>query len=274
MTKAEIKRLHEQTLYPVVRIRTDKAGGSGTILYSKPDPEHKDEYETYVLTNHHVIADLIKTEKKWDSLLKRETKKEVLGTPEIEYFDYVKLSIRDSGKTFKGEIKAYDEEHDLALLRVDTPTKAKYVASIYPKAKVDEIKLFTPIVCSGCSLGHEPLVNEGCITSLKEFIDQKLYWMGNASMIFGNSGGAIFIKGTGEFIGVPSRVATLQMGFGADVVTWMGFFAPIQRIYEWIDEQELKFLYDSGITPVECFQKREKKQDQARRLMAVSEEKE
>jgi len=270
MNLKEIKRLHEQTLYPVVRIRAEKAGGSGTILYSKPDPDTPGEYETYVLTNHHVIEDLIKTEEKWDSLLKREIKKEVLGIPEIEYFDYVKLSVRDSGKTFKGEIKAYDEDHDLALLKVDTPTRAKYVAKICPKDKVESIKLFTPVVCSGCSLGHEPLVNEGSITSLKEDIDQKLYWMSNANSIFGNSGGAIFIKETGEFIGVPSRITTLNLGFGSDIITWMGFFVPIKRIYEFFEEQSLTFLYDELVTPRQCFDERKKKEEEARRLMAVS----
>ena len=31
-------QLHEQILYPVVRVRCEKAGGSGVVIYSEPDP--------------------------------------------------------------------------------------------------------------------------------------------------------------------------------------------------------------------------------------------
>ena len=74
MAKAskEIVQKHEQMFYPTVRVRTKKAGGSGTVVYSK---EHEGEVYTYVITNHHVISDSVKIEKKLDSVLKRKVYK-------------------------------------------------------------------------------------------------------------------------------------------------------------------------------------------------------
>ena len=79
MAKAskEIIHKHEQMFYPTVRVRTKKAGGSGTVVYSK---SYKKEVYTYVITNHHVIADSVHLEKKWDPVLKRKIDKEILDT--------------------------------------------------------------------------------------------------------------------------------------------------------------------------------------------------
>ena len=76
MAKAskEIIQKHEQMFYPTVRVRTKKAGGSGTVVYSK---KNKGEVYTYVITNHHVIKDSVHLEKKWDPVLKRKVDKEI-----------------------------------------------------------------------------------------------------------------------------------------------------------------------------------------------------
>ena len=49
-----LQELHERILYPVVRVRTGSAGGSGTVIMSQADPENEGEFQTFVLTNHHV----------------------------------------------------------------------------------------------------------------------------------------------------------------------------------------------------------------------------
>ena len=67
---------HDKFLKPCVRVRSQKAGGSGTILFSKEGEDG--EYSTYVLTNHHVVEDLIKVEKRWSALLKRDVKQDIL----------------------------------------------------------------------------------------------------------------------------------------------------------------------------------------------------
>ena len=36
--------LHDQILYPVTRVKTAKAGGSGVLVYSEPDPKDETKY--------------------------------------------------------------------------------------------------------------------------------------------------------------------------------------------------------------------------------------
>ena len=57
----DIIQKHEEMFYPTVRVRTHKAGGSGTVVYSQ---ECDGEVHTYIVTNHHVISDNVKIEKK------------------------------------------------------------------------------------------------------------------------------------------------------------------------------------------------------------------
>lgn len=101
-----------------------------------------------------------------------------------------------------------------------------------------------PVVTSGCSMSHDPFCNFGQLTYLKEMIENKLHLMTNSGMIFGNSGGALFLKDDGWMIGVPSKIQGVQLGLGMDMVTFMGFSAHPERIYQFIDSQQLKFLYD------------------------------
>jgi len=240
-----IQDKHDEMIYPVCRVRTDKAGGSGTVIYSKPDPDDPESYLSFVLTNAHVIEDAISHKKDWDTILKQDIKREFLTKVEVELFDYIKTSTVNSSNTFKADIVAYDKQHDLALLKLDSPKKIEYVAKMIKKEDIEKrIKLLTSVLVVGCSLLHDPIPNYGYITSVKEDIENKKYCMTNANIIFGNSGGSVFLRDTGEFIGVPSRVTTLQLGFGMDVVTWMGFFAAPDRVYGFIEDQMFHFLYD------------------------------
>lgn len=270
MSQQELQQKHEQFLYPVVRIFSNKAAGSGTLIYSEPDPKNAGEYLTFVLTNHHVIEDLIEVKKLWNSLLKRNIETEITQQGKVETFQYVKMSINDSSNRYNADILAYSKEEDMAILKIESPRPFPYVAKIYPKDKIEDIKLFMKIVVSGCSLAHEPFCNFGEITYLNEKIENKRYWMTNASSIFGNSGGALFLADTGELIGIPSRITGIQLGFGMDVVTWMGFSAHTSRIYDFLEQQELQFLFDKTQSYYEALEKREKKHNEA--LMSLKAE--
>jgi S1-C subfamily serine protease len=241
----DLKETHEKMIYPVCRVRTQRAGGSGTVIYSKEDPHESGEYLTYILTNHHVVEGAIKHKKKWDSVLLKDSKKEFLKPVEVELFDYIRTSTVNSSNTHKAQIMCYSEDHDLALLKLDSPKKVEYAATIIKKEDIKR-KLFltTKILLVGCSLLHDPIPSYGKITGLKEEIDNKNYVLNDADSIFGNSGGAVFLEETGELIGVPSRVTTLQLGYGLDVLTFMNFFASPERIYEFLDEQLFKFIYN------------------------------
>jgi len=268
MKKVEtIKEKHEKFLYPVVRVFSKDAAGSGTIIYSEKDPKHEDEYLTFVLTNHHVIESLISYKQDWDSLLKRKVEKEFKEKAKVEYFSYVRMSMVDSSNRFDADVVAYDKEHDLAVLKIDSPRRFEHIAKLIPEEQIRELKLFTDVVVCGCSLAHEPFCNFGQITFLNELIDQKKYLMTNANSIFGNSGGALFLADSGYLIGVPSRITGIQIGFGFDVTSWMGFSAHPERIYEFLKEQELRFLFDNDDDYYSAMDRRKNKERET--LMAL-----
>lgn len=260
---------HERLLYPVVRVYSKKAAGSGTIIYSEPDPKNEGEFLSFILTNHHVIADCIEYKDDWDSVLKKNIKKEFLEIPRIEIFDYVKLSTVNSSNAYRAEIVAYDVNHDLAVLKIDSPKRFSFVAELIPQDDIKKLRLFTEIVVSGCTMAHEPFCTHGELTFLKELIEQRLYVMYNAGSYFGNSGGALLLAETGQLIGVPSRLTGIQLGFGMDMVTHMGFAAHPARIYEFLGEQELQFFWTEE-TYYDALDKREKRKKDA--LLALKAE--
>ena len=223
------QELHEKVLYPVTRVKTAKAGGSGVLVYSKEDPENKGQWINIVLTCEHVIADAVTVKSQWDSLLKREVKKDVLEEVSIEVFDYVGSKIASANST-QAEIIAYDKNHDLAAVKLTNTKPQDWVADLYAEDAIEDLILFDEVWTSGCSLLHDPFANKGELTYLREMIDQKAYLMYNAPSIFGNSGGGLF-HGNGGLLGLCSRITNIQLGFGIDVMTWMGFSTHPDRIY-------------------------------------------
>lgn len=268
----DVKELHERILYPVVRVKTTKAGGSGTIIYSAPDPANPEEFQSFVMTCAHVVEDAISYKKDFHPVLKKDIKKEFLSKVDVELFDYVYLSQVNSSNTYKADIVAYDKAHDIAILKLNSPKKCPYISTIIPKGRIKEVKLFMSTWTSGCSLLHDPFANPGFVTYLTDVIDDKLYWMGNGASIFGNSGGAVFLAETGEQIGITARITVVPMGFGADIITWMGWFVAPQRFYEFFDEQELKFLYDPSDSYTKAMERRKKKAEKS--LMGRKEDEE
>ena len=266
----DILKKHELFLYPIVRVFAGTAAGSGVLIYSKEDPNNKNEFISLVLTCHHVIEGLIKYKKDWDSVIKKNVEKEFLEKGSIEIFEYVRMSKVDSTKRYAADIVAYDKNHDLAILRINSPKKFDYLSKLIPKDDIKDLKLFTDVVVSGCSLAHEPFCNFGQITFLNEIIEQKTFLMSNANSIFGNSGGALFLSENGQLIGITARITGIQLGFGFDIMTWMGFSIHPERIYEFIDEQELRFIYDEKDTFKSAMDRREKKKQEA--LMSLKAE--
>lgn len=243
---------HEQMVYPVVRVLSGDSGGSGTVLYSE-DRSDKNDFETFILTNFHVIENSVVVVSEWSSLLGREVKIEKRKTVKVEVFRYEGLSIVAGRESFDADIKAHSRAHDLAILQLRTKEPIKYVAKIKPKSEARDVYLFDNVVVVGCSLLHAPLITSGEITSLNDEIDDMTYWMSNAQIIFGNSGGAIYGKskdGDWEFIGVPSRISVTA----SSPIPHMGYFVPTPRLYEWLESEKLDFMFDKTKTPKECFE--------------------
>ena len=269
MAKAskEIIQKHEQMFYPTVRVRTKKAGGSGTVVYSQQN-EKDGEIYTYVITNQHVIADSVHLEKKWDPVLKRKVDKEILDTVNVEFFRFNNYSHTIGSFAVEADIVAYSEVEggqDWALLRVrDKENEADYVANMFPLDDLDNIHIFDETYAVGASLGHPPVASNGMITYMDDEIDHYKYWMSSAPTIFGNSGGAVY-RWSGnrkqyEYIGIPSRISIQPMGFSADAITHMGYFIPIDRVYKLLEDNDFQFIYDSNYSIEDCKKAREKKQ--------------
>ena len=56
---------HLEMLYPTVLVRLGNGSGSGTVIYSEQNEEL--DYESYVLTNWHVVQNYVKLNKVWNS---------------------------------------------------------------------------------------------------------------------------------------------------------------------------------------------------------------
>ena len=267
MAKAskEIIQKHEQVFYPTVRVRTKKAGGSGTVVYSE---NYNDEVYTYVITNHHVISDSVHVEKKWDPVLKRKVDKEILDTVYVEFFRFNNYSHTIGSFAVEADIVAYSDVEggqDWALLRVrDKENKADYVANMFPLKDIENVHIFDDCFAVGASLGHPPVASNGMITYMDDEIDHYKYWMSSAPTIFGNSGGAVY-RWSGnrkqyEYIGIPSRISIQPMGFSADAITHMGYFIPIDRVYKLLEDNDFQFIYDSNYSIEDCKKSRKEKQ--------------
>ena len=127
-------------------------------------------------------------------------KKELFSTRDIdlegyEVFDYVNQSTVNSSNAYKADIIAYDKNHDLAILKIDSPKKFDHVAPLIPENKIKDLRLFEHVVVSGCTMAHEPFCTYGQLTFLKEIIEQKIYVMYNAGSYFGNSDIAEYLMG-------------------------------------------------------------------------------
>ena len=236
-------QIHKQILYPVTRVRAADSGGSGVVIYSEPDPKDPEKYINIALTCQHVVDKNIKVKDEFDTVLKRDVKRDVTDEVTIEVFDYEGSSIV-SANSMQGQILAYDKHHDLAAVKLNNTRKMEHVAKVIPQDAIPCLRIADPVWVCGCSLLHDPFPNAGTITYLREMIEQKAYIMQNAPSIFGNSGGGLFHGTEGWLLGLTSRVTVTQLGFGVDVQSWMGFSTHPDRLYEFFEHQELQFLYD------------------------------
>jgi len=181
----ERKKLHEKVLYPVVRVIAKKAMGSGTILYSKPSETVPNEYETYVLTNCHVVEDSISYKKEWDALLKRDVKKEILDAVQVQEFRYYTgRSVVVGESSVQADIVAYDKTQDLALLKARDVKRYEYVAEMFPRD--GKLEMLMELLCVGCGMGERPLMTYGFLSGMNREIDNYPYHLSSANSVFGN----------------------------------------------------------------------------------------
>ena len=50
------------------------------------------------------------------------------------------------------------------------------------------------------------------------------------------------------------------MGFSADAITHMGYFIPIDRVYQLLEDNDYQFIYDDSYSIDDCKASRKEKQ--------------
>ncbi len=256
MDRKLLEKRHQMIALPSVRIRTTKGSGSGTILWSEYNEEDHG-YPTYVLTNHHVVDSAIRVTKKWNSLRQKDVKRDILEQIEVHLFNYRWTQRAVGASTMKADIVAYEADQDLALVKFIAP-EAQPVASIYAQDKEHELRVGMEVIAIGAGMGADPIQTEGILSQFGQEIDRKEYWAETAPIIFGNSGGGLFLKDTFELIGVPARVRVVPGFLSRSAVTHMGYAIPITRIYEFLDDNYYRFIYDDEFTEESEAEERER----------------
>ncbi len=235
---------HEEMLNTAVRIDTS---GSGTVLYSK---KHDEEWESYILTNYHVIASQITIQEVWNPLKGEKEKRETREPVTAFWFDYVRCARSVGTRGRIADIVAHDQQRDLALLRLrDTERGVDAIAHMLPEESVP--KLGQQVWAIGAGLGYPPSMTSGEMAFSEQMIKGYRYQLATAPIIFGNSGGALFSysekRKQYEMIGVPSAVSA--SGFQA--VTHMGWSIPTETVYTFLRENYHGFVIGDEYLKVE-----------------------
>jgi S1-C subfamily serine protease len=224
-------------LQPTVQLNGDDTVGSGTIVFSGPNPKNQNKVETYVLTSHHVVRNIL------------------ADTPKANQngFD-VTVYLPGERLTVKGKMIASQPRIDAALVRLSTDRQLPFVANVLPRNEAGDVKVWDPVWAVGCPLGSDPVPSHGEVSSLKNELNGANYWMINAPTYFGNSGGGIYRADTRQLIGVFSKIYTHGKGTPV-VVPHMGLCTPIDLVYGWLVEEKLDhLLQSSSVTKVDLGQ--------------------
>ena len=206
----EIWQRKQEMLDVVVKVDVADGSGSGTVIHSGEDG-------VFILTNHHVLPDK--------------------GIPDqnITVLSWVYPDANSPAMPLSQEavVVADDEKADLALLKVKDPEwRTHYVAAVL--GTKDHIQPTEPVYAVGSALGERTFVTEGMISLTYSKVEEggPNLVMISAPIIWGNSGGAAFVKRNGHyvFIGVPERGHVAKGLF----VAHMGYAIAMSSIREFL----------------------------------------
>ena len=228
---------HLEMLYPTVLVRLGNGSGSGTVIYSKQNEDQA--YESYVLTNWHVIQGYVKVTKVWNSDKQENVETETRRPVNVDLWEYNNFSTAVGTIGRLAHIKAYDKSRDLALLQIsDTERAMPYVARLYPEDVDEGPWIFQTVYAVGAGLGKPPFPTMGLLAGYGRDQDGNALYLSTSPIIYGNSGGSLYVyspRNHYELIGVPSMVSAYGWG---SVVSHMAWSRPISEIR--------LFLRDSG----------------------------
>lgn len=216
--------LTRRMLRPTVQLNGDDTVGSGTIVFSGPNPKQDGAVETYVLTSFHVVRNILS------------------DTPSAHHDGFEVTIYLPSGELLvRGDMVAHNPDIDAALVKLDTGRVLPFVANVLPRAETGQVQVWDPVCAVGCPLGNDPVPSKGEVSSLRNELNGANYWMVNAPTYFGNSGGGIYRADTHQLIGVFSKIYTHGQSRPV-VVPHLGLCTPVDLIYAWLAESDLDHL--------------------------------
>jgi S1-C subfamily serine protease len=183
------------------------AQGSGVLI-------HRSGPHVYVLTAQHVVAKA--------------------AAVQVQLF--TAQSYPRPGPTYNDVIVlAESRVADLAVLRIRVGSDQPVILPLCPPGSIPESKEFS-VLCVGCALGQAPTTEEVKISGKKRIQRpgeaMPLWaWECTASTPKGKSGGPLVDK-TGRVIGIASGNSSGR-----------GYFTHIQEIHQFLERNELSFLY-------------------------------
>lgn len=155
----------------------------------------------------------------------------------VEFFQDGELSDKAPGR-----VVSVDSSRDLALVEAvfekPVPTAALATGEAF-----DHVRVLREVYTVGCKLGMKPSPSQGLVSArILESGGTCSLWTTTAATIFGNSGGGVFLKDTGELIGIVVMVGMVRAelvprpgcpsvkGSALFPVSHMGFFVPLDEI--------------------------------------------
>lgn len=180
--------------------REVKMSGSGVILEKTKD-------YLYMITNHHVID----------------------GAKDLS------VTFSDD-KTYGAEVVKYDENNDIAIIRVRIKDMSESTLAEIKPIKIGDsnsLEIGESVVAIGNALGYGQSVTTGVVSAVnrnfapKESLDTKTYIQTDAAINPGNSGGAL-LNMKGELVGInTAKIASSS-------IEGMGYAIPMARVLELI----------------------------------------
>jgi S1-C subfamily serine protease len=157
----------------------------------------------------------------------------------IEGADQIEVKIGESDHQYTAEVVGTDPASDLALIKVDAPSKELDPLTLGDSSAME---VGDPVVAIGNPFGLDRTVTSGIVSALQRQIEAPNGFsidnviQTDAAINPGNSGGPL-INGNGEVIGINSQIET---GGGNDGNVGIGFAIPINTAKEVIHELETK----------------------------------
>lgn len=193
--------------------REVKMSGSGVILEKTKD-------YLYMITNHHVID----------------------GARDLS------VTFSDD-KTYAAEVVKYDENNDIAIIRVRIKDLSESTLSEIKPIKIGDsnsLEIGESVVAIGNALGYGQSVTTGVVSAVNrnfapnESLDTKTYIQTDAAINPGNSGGAL-LNMKGELVGInTAKIASSS-------IEGMGYAIPMARVLELIKGAKIEEFQENAL---------------------------